>query len=429
MSADAREISSSPAAASTPPQLPCLIPIAAESAQPSHAAAAVAQPLASFRQSSQQQNVSLNLPIEGLDSIKSAVLRATINQAALEILNCEPRNDRISPSVVEADGSVCMRVRGLTTIVAKQLEHRQWSLTSTEADCVRSVQYDAKSELLCVMLSDASRVPSVTSVASAAAAVDGDADACSDTDSSDNGAGRASCALADNRPFRPAAVMRIPASGARKQKRQREPRKPFFTISVSMNGAEAAATGGECGSRAVDSQAMSPHQSAEPSGLALIPRRQLDSGLELRKAHMPAVARAIASLAAAVSLQSEVVSARGEMFESRRLQHCFCTVNVCGIVVFDWRLLNAAAWPAGFIPSSIRSSFLIHFDVGTKELVVRISPPDQVERIYKALTRRSSGSTLLVDDDDDEEEGVTTSRKRKRDSSLSISNDAKRAKR
>ena len=334
---------------------------------------AAAQPSAPAQRAN--ANVLLTSAIEGIDAVRSAIVRATLIQAAIEVLNCEPRNGQIGASAVVADGSVCLRVRGLATIVAKQLDHRQWSLTPAQADCVRSAEFDAKAELLAIALTDASK----QTTAEQADAWDADVASASDSEvqaPSDGGAAAASSLpqqqSAQSQQRRPGAQPPPPPPPPLVL----PPRKPIYSVTGSMKkqrGPAAAAAAATTTTTADGSR----DQAA--TGTATATRCQ--DSLEVRKTYLPAVADAVTRMADAVALLSEALTWRADMYNSRR----YCSVSVAGLAKFDWRLLSpAVAWPH-LIPSYCLSKLIAQFDVAKKELVVRIAPYDQVDRIYKAI--------------------------------------------
>ena len=140
------------------------------------------------------------------------------------------------------------------------------------------------------------------------------------------------------------------------------------------------------------------------------------------------VGRAVAQLAWASALQRDVITIRAEMYRSHRPMHCYSTISIGGVTMFDRRMLTPAAWPEIGIPTPVRMGFDACFDVQRKELVVRIRPPSQIDNIYDELIKAEVASGAAHEDDEEEEDGA--SRKRPRRGSFvkedEVGNSAKR---
>ena len=189
-------------------------------------------------------------------------------------------------------------------------------------------------------------------------------------------------------------------SGASILQRKRRPRAPSHSFLVSMDADEDVIT---------DTSSTSPAGNLQKSTAEI--------ELEKRMTCLASVARAIARVAGSTAVQRDALAARAEIFISRRHPaHSYCTVNVGGIAVFDKKLLIPAYWARG-IPASYKHGFVVHFDTAKKDLVVRISPPGQVDRLFHALRRIRAGGNLSSPSE------VPIARKRRRRSSYEEEDD------
>jgi hypothetical protein len=107
-----------------------------------------------------------------------------------------------------------------------------------------------------------------------------------------------------------------------------------------------------------------------------------------KEVYMPEVTKVIGWIAGSCALRRDVLKLRAEMYRSRRPSRCYCTINIGGVLLFDRMLLTPAAWPDEGINTRFRIGMDARFDVHRKELVIRISPPTQVDLIYEGLVQR-----------------------------------------
>lgn len=346
--------------------------------------------------------------IDGIDSVASEVVKATIVQATIEIMNAEPRNDKIVASVIVTDGTTCLRVTGLKKVVGQQLEHSRWSLTPEQADCVRQVRCDSTAKIVNVILTDAGKAVAVAR-SSADADCDGGAK-CSDSesDSADESAQPLTA--------RPREICFPPQMWQQQQhrpKKEHKERKPFFSVPVDTYE-NAAPPPTPVPPPPLQQPVVATAIPAPPPPIVQTQPTAASAVIESRKTRLPLVARAVARMADAAAIRSERLVVRAEMFGSNRPRHRYCSVVIGGITLFDWRLLNPGAAWTSVVRSRARSLFQAEYDLENAELVVRISPPDQVDFIYEELT-------TAPDDDDN-----NPSRKRKRGEDDDLGPDHKR---
>lgn len=287
---------------------------------------------------------------------------ATLGRATKVIVNSAPGNDHVVLSTVEIDGSTLLRVGGLETIESMQLDPAHWSLTAQQAECVRSVTFDARTCLLSVMLAEPPPKFSCESDGCSSAGASGDGDDLS-----------AAAAPAHRRQHHHHHTPQRPAE------------KPFYVVRMRMNGdvievVPDPAAGGPTGS---------------------VPDAP---DVARAKSCLPLVGQTVASLASSVALEVGTLEFAAELGGAEPKRR-YCNVRVGGIKLFDWRLLNPASWPRGAaVPGAIVANFFPHFDVASSELVIPVRPPERVEQMYRAIKKRAAAKAKTREGEGDAED-------------------------
>jgi hypothetical protein len=307
-------------------------------------------------------NVKLNVPIRGLENVRSRVLRSLIKQAAIEILGNEPDNRDVTLDVIVFDGAASLYVKGLLQIVTKQLEYARWSISDEQRECIRSVEFDAGFKTLVVRLTDAVSETTATQIerddrsTEAGEQKNPDDDHPNTRDGEEPGHGTTTIVRRGTTAHRTTAT-----------RPHAEARSPFFAVQVSPK------------------EGCDDIPSSEP--LAAPAPRRTDI-LDRHKTRIIPVTRFVGNLAASVAITRNPITLRIEMYASKsKKDQYYSIISVGGIVVFDWRLLNATAWPIGELnlQLSMTMPLLINFNVLAEELTICLYPANVIDSIYRQL--------------------------------------------